>query len=90
MSELVLHESSNPDSSSSDDELNLIKKETCNYNFTKMIKSKDKVDKRLLDQYLIKQAHRSGVQLDFRDNCFEGDEQKLNVVQQISSYQNSE
>ena len=53
MSELVLRESSDPDDSSSDDELNLIKKEASNYSFTRMIKSKDKVDKRLLDQYLI-------------------------------------
>ena len=65
MSELVLQESSDPDNSSSDDELNLIKKEASNnYNFTKMIKSKDKVDKRLLDHFLIKQAHRMGVPID--------------------------
>ena len=67
MSELVLRESSNLDDSSSDDELNLIKKEASNYNFKKMIKSEDKVDKRLLDQYLIKQAHRIGVPLNFQD-----------------------
>ena len=54
MSELVLKESSDPDNSSSDDELNLIKKEASNYSFAKMIKSKDKVDKRLLDHFLIK------------------------------------
>ena len=66
MSELVLQESSALDaSSSSDDELNLIKREASNYNFTKMIKSSDRVDKRLLDQYLIQQAHRMGVPLDF-------------------------
>ena len=65
MSELVLRESSNLDDSSSDDELNLIKKEASNYNFKKMIKSEDKADKRLLDQYLIKQAHRIGVPLNF-------------------------
>ena len=66
MSELVLHESSNPNDSSSDDELNLIKKEASYYSFTKMIKSKDKVDRRLLDHFLIKQAHRMGVPLDLK------------------------
>ena len=55
MSELVLHESSGvTNESSSDDELNLITKEASNnYNFKKMIKSSDKVDKNLIDQYLI-------------------------------------
>ena len=39
MSELVIHESTeNVKSSSSDDELNLIKKEASNRNFKKMIK----------------------------------------------------
>ena len=37
MSELVLQESSESKSSSSDDELNLIKKEASNYNFKKLI-----------------------------------------------------
>ena len=68
MSELVLQESSDLNDSSSDDELNLIKKEASNYTFKKMIKSKDKVDKRLLDQYLIQQAHRRGVPLSFKDD----------------------
>ena len=63
MSELVLKESSDENNSSSDDELNRKIKEASNYNFTKLIKSKDKVDKRLLDQYLIQQAHRIGVPL---------------------------
>ena len=49
MSELVLQESSDIKSSSSDDELNLIKKEASNYNFKKLFKSTDKIDKRLLD-----------------------------------------
>ena len=54
MSELVLQESSELKDSSSDDELNLISKETgSNYNFKKMIKSSSKVDKRLFEQYLI-------------------------------------
>ena len=50
MSELVLKESSSAlGTSSSDDELNLIKREASNYNFKKLIKSSDKVDKRLMD-----------------------------------------
>ena len=57
MSELVLDESSdsyNNASSSSDDELNLIKKKAASdKNIKRMIKSNDKVDKRLLNQYLI-------------------------------------
>ena len=55
MSELVLLESSenNLDTSSSDDQLNLIKRQASNKNFKKLIRSKDKIDKRLLDQYLI-------------------------------------
>ena len=67
MSELVLQESSDLNDSSSDDELNLIKKEASNYNFKKMITSENKVDKRLLDQYLIYQAHRRGVPLRLKD-----------------------
>ena len=67
MSELVLKESSNSDSSSSDDELNLNRKKASNYNFAKMIKGKEKVDKRLIDQFFINQAHRMGVPLDFND-----------------------
>ena len=38
-----------------------------------MIKSKDGVDKRLKDQYLIKQAHRMGVPLDLKVNHSEED-----------------
>ena len=56
MSELVLDESSDLSdraSSSSDDELNLIKKKASDKNIKRMIKSSDKVDKRLLNQYLI-------------------------------------
>ena len=54
MSELVLPESSsNQDESSSDDELNLIKKEASNYSLKKLLKSKDKIDIRLINQYLI-------------------------------------
>ena len=47
MSELVLDETSDSKdkfSSSSDDELNLIKKQASNKNIRKMIKSNDKVD----------------------------------------------
>ena len=56
MSELVLNESSDSNDkalSSSDDELNLIKKKASNKTIKRMIKSNDKVDKRLLNQYLI-------------------------------------
>ena len=42
-----------------------------------MIKSKDKIDKRLLDQYLIQQSNRIGVHLDFKDSSFE--EEKLKI-----------
>ena len=63
MSSLVLQESSDPGQSSSDDELNLINKESSNYNFKKMIKSADKVDKRLFEQYLIQRTHRQGVSI---------------------------
>ena len=74
MSELVLPESSSDQNeSSSDDELNLIKKEASNYNFKKVLKSKEKVDKRLIDQYLIQQAHRMRVSLDFQNFSFEDD-----------------
>ena len=63
MSELVLKDSSSAleCSSSSDDELNLIKREASNYNFKKLIRSTDKVDRRLLDQYFIQQAHKMGI-----------------------------
>ena len=70
MSELVIKDSSGEDSSS-DDELNLIKKEASNFNFKKMVQSSDKVDKRLLNQYLIQQAHRMGVPLGLKDIKFE-------------------
>ena len=52
MSELVLRESSDNEISnvtSSDDELNLIKRESSNYHFKKIIKSTENVDKRLID-----------------------------------------
>ena len=67
MSELVLQESSDINDSSSDDELNLIKKEASNFNFKKMIKSNERVDKRLLEQYLIKQSHRMGFPLSYKE-----------------------
>ena len=61
--------------------MNLIKKEASNYNFKKLIMSNDKIDKRLLDQYLIAQADRRGVTLghaeiesfDEVDNLFNND-----------------
>lgn len=30
-----------------------------------MIKSKDKTDKRIVDQYLVRQAHKRGIELQF-------------------------
>ena len=39
-----------------------------------MIKSKDKTDKRLLDQYLIQQAHRLKIPLGLEDDEFHNDE----------------
>ena len=53
MSELVLKESSDLNDSSSDDELNLNRKGLSDYNFKKMIKGTNKVDKRLLELYFI-------------------------------------
>ena len=79
MSELVLKESSDVDNSSSDDELNRKIKEASNYNFVRLIKSKDKVDKRLLDQYLIQQAHRIGVPLGLDDKI--GEEEMMETNQ---------
>ena len=67
MSELVLKESSDLENSSSDDELNLIRKGVSVYNFKKMIKGNNKVDKRLLELYFIEQANRMGVPLDYND-----------------------
>ena len=75
MSELVLQESSDLKNSSSDDELNLITKESSNYNFKKMIQSKDRVDKRLFEQYLIQQTHRMGATLGFKDVKFDKSEE---------------
>ena len=76
MSELVLKDSSDVDNSSSDDELNRKLKEASNYNFTKLIKSRDKVDKRLLDQFVIQQAHRIGVSLGPSDKIGDVEEMK--------------
>ena len=67
MSELVLKESSDLNNSSSDDELNLIRKSASDYNFKKMIKGTNKVDKRLLELYFIEQANRMGLPLGFED-----------------------
>ena len=70
MSQLVIHESSDTVSSSSDDELNRINRQASNQNYRKLIKSSDKIDKRLLDQYLIKQAHSMRIPLlDFKDRA---------------------
>ena len=80
MSELVLKDSSDVDNSSSDDELNRKLKEASNYSFTKLIKSRDKVDKRLLDQFVIQQAHRIGVSLGLDDKI--GDEEEMKETEQ--------
>ena len=64
MSQLVIHESSDS-GSSSDDELNLVNRNASDFNYRRMIKSSDKIDKGLLDQYLIQQAHRMRVPIDF-------------------------
>ena len=61
MSELVFRESSEEFDSgnSSDDELNLVRKDgQSNQNFKKTIKSTERVDKRLIDQYMIQ--HNKG------------------------------
>ena len=61
MSELVLRESSDEFDSkdSSDDELNQIRKDgKSSWNFKKTIKSADRIDKRLIDQYVIQQGQK--------------------------------
>ena len=67
MSELVLDESSNSNDSSSDDELNMIKKNASDKNLKRMIKSSDIVDKRILNQCLIQIANRLGNAPDFKN-----------------------
>ena len=73
MSQLVIHESTETDNSSSDDELNLVRRQASDYNYKRLIKSSDKVDKRLLDQYLIQQADRMRVPIDFKNFSFDED-----------------
>ena len=60
MSELVLQESTESNqNTSSDDELNLIQKQTNSTPYRRMIGSTDKVDKRLLKQCMINQGQDS-------------------------------
>ena len=68
MSELVLQESTESDhiAESSDDELNIITHEISNQNLKLMSTSGNKTDKRLLDQYLIREAHKKGIKMDFK------------------------
>ena len=66
MSELVLSSNSDQICGSSDDELNLITQQAFNTPIKKLIKSVDKTDKRIVDQYMIRQAHKRGIPLDFK------------------------
>ena len=66
MSELVLSSTSDRICGSSDDELNLITQQAFNTSIKKLIKSTDKTDKRIVDQYMIRQAHKRGIPLDFK------------------------
>ena len=64
MSELVLSSDSDDRiASSSDDELNLITQQAFNTSVKKLIKSVDRTDKRIVDQYFIRQAHKRGIEL---------------------------
>ena len=65
MSELVLSSTSDRICGSSDDELNLITQQAFNTSIKKLIKSTDETDKRIVDQYMIRQAHKRGIPLDF-------------------------
>ena len=65
MSELVVSSASDRICSSSDDELNLLTQQAFNGSIKKMIKSEHKTDKRIVNQYMIRQAHKRGIYLDF-------------------------
>ena len=54
MSELVLSSESDQIAGSSDDELNLITQQAFNTSIKKLIKSEDKIDKRIVNQYMIR------------------------------------
>ena len=66
MSELVLSSASDRICGSSDDELNLITQQAFNTSIKKLIKSTDKTDKRIVDQYMVRQAHKRGIPFDFK------------------------
>ena len=66
MSELVLSSNSDQIAGSSDDELNLITQQAFNTSIKKIIKSTNKIDKRIVDQYMVRQAHKRGIPLDFK------------------------
>ena len=68
MSELVLSSESDRICSSSDDELNLLTQQAFNTSVKKLLKSVDEIDKRIVNQYLIRQAHKRGIALEFTDN----------------------
>ena len=63
MSEIILSSDSDYIAGSSDDELNLLTQQAFNTSVKKMIKSKDKTDRRIVDQYLVRQAHKRGIEL---------------------------
>ena len=54
MSELVLSSDSDKIAGSSDDELNLITQQAFNTSIKKIIKSVNKTDKRIVDQYMVR------------------------------------
>lgn len=54
MSEIILSTDSDYIARSSDDELNLLTQQAFNTSIKKIIKSKDKTDKRIVNQYLIR------------------------------------
>ena len=54
MSELVLSSESDQIAGSSDDELNLLTQQAFNTSIKKLIKSEDKIDKRIVDQYMVR------------------------------------
>ena len=66
MSQLVVRESSNFEWTSSDAELSDVNRDTkINDHAVKMTKSTDSVDKRLLNIFLMKQAHQEGLKFGF-------------------------
>ena len=56
MSQMVIRESSNSEYTSDDEELSDWGKDDLNY-VNQLVKSKDKVDKRLIDIHMLKRSH---------------------------------